>query len=257
MRDAAPAPRGADRLEWLRAAAADGSVEEVVVAVPDLGGRLLGQRLDAGYFLSRVAADGLGACVYLLAVDVDMTTDRHTPGYAIDATAPRLRRPRPAPRPRHAAPHAVGPGDRAGRRGRRHAGRRRDPGRAARRPAPAAGAAAAPGADRPGRRRARVPAVRRHVRRGARPRLPRPHAGVALQRRLRARPAWRASSPSSAGSGARCAPPGCGMESARGEVHPGQYEIVFRYADALRHLRPGRRSTRPAPGRSRPPRAPR
>ena len=82
--DAGPA-RGGDRLEWLRAAAADGSVEDVVVALPDLGGRLLGQRLDAGYFLSRVADGGLGACVYLLAVDADMTTDPSAePGYAID-----------------------------------------------------------------------------------------------------------------------------------------------------------------------------
>jgi glutamine synthetase len=81
----APAPkRGADRLEWLRGAVDDGRVEDVVVALPDLRGRLLGQRLDARYFLSRVASDGLGACVYLLAVDAGMET---APGYAIDATA--------------------------------------------------------------------------------------------------------------------------------------------------------------------------
>lgn len=66
----------------LRSAVAEGRVEEVVVAVPDLQGRLQGSRLSAEYFLDQVAAEGYGACVYLLATDVEMDTG---PGYAIDA----------------------------------------------------------------------------------------------------------------------------------------------------------------------------
>ena len=68
----------------LRAEAAAGRIEEVIVAVPDLQGRLQGSRLSVPYFLDEIAggADGFGACVYLLASDVEMDTG---PGYAIDA----------------------------------------------------------------------------------------------------------------------------------------------------------------------------
>ncbi|MFI5758650.1 glutamine synthetase family protein [Streptomyces sp. NPDC051569] len=68
--------------ERLRADAAAGRIEEVIVAVPDLQGRLQGSRLSVPYFLDEVAGDGFGACVYLLASDVEMDTG---PGYAIDA----------------------------------------------------------------------------------------------------------------------------------------------------------------------------
>lgn len=70
--------------ERLREEAAAGRVEEVVVAVPDLQGRLQGSRMSVPYFLDEVARDGFGACVYLLAADVEMATG---PGYAIDAWA--------------------------------------------------------------------------------------------------------------------------------------------------------------------------
>ncbi|GAA1589785.1 glutamine synthetase family protein [Actinomadura kijaniata] len=66
----------------LRAEAEAGRLEEVVVAVPDLQGRLQGSRLSAPYFLDEAAGDGFNACVYLLATDVEMDTG---PGYAIDA----------------------------------------------------------------------------------------------------------------------------------------------------------------------------
>ncbi|MEU8104934.1 glutamine synthetase family protein [Nonomuraea muscovyensis] len=56
--------------------------EEVIVAIPDLQGRLQGSRLSVPYFLEEVARQGFGACVYLLASDVEMGTG---PGYAIDA----------------------------------------------------------------------------------------------------------------------------------------------------------------------------
>ncbi|MFG3436132.1 glutamine synthetase family protein [Nonomuraea sp. NPDC047897] len=56
--------------------------EEVIVGVPDVQGRLQGSRLSVPYFLEEVARQGFGACVYLLASDVEMGTG---PGYAIDA----------------------------------------------------------------------------------------------------------------------------------------------------------------------------
>ncbi|MCP3820660.1 glutamine synthetase family protein [Streptomyces sp. A3M-1-3] len=71
-----------DPYERLRADAEAGSVDEVIVAVPDLQGRLQGSRLSVPYFLEEAARQGFGACVYLLASDVEMGTG---PGYAIDA----------------------------------------------------------------------------------------------------------------------------------------------------------------------------
>lgn len=68
--------------DQLRAEAGAGSVEEVIVAVPDLQGRLQGSRLSVPFFLNEVAEQGFGACIYLLASDVEMGTG---PGYAIDA----------------------------------------------------------------------------------------------------------------------------------------------------------------------------
>ncbi|MGP3948593.1 glutamine synthetase family protein [Streptomyces sp. 7N604] len=77
--------------ERLRAEAGAGRVEEVIVSVPDLQGRLQGSRLSVPYFLDEVvglgippteSGGGFGACVYLLASDVEMGTG---PGYAIDA----------------------------------------------------------------------------------------------------------------------------------------------------------------------------
>ncbi|MFD1828862.1 glutamine synthetase family protein [Streptomyces desertarenae] len=72
----------ADPYAPLRAEAEAGRLEEVVVAVPDLQGRLMGSRLSVPHFLDEAARRGFGACVYLLAADVEMDTG---PGYAIDA----------------------------------------------------------------------------------------------------------------------------------------------------------------------------
>ncbi|MFG2191062.1 glutamine synthetase family protein [Streptomyces sp. NPDC048639] len=68
--------------ERLRADADAGRIDEVIVAVPDIQGRLQGSRLSVDHFLGEAARDGFGACVYLLASDVEMGTG---PGYAIDA----------------------------------------------------------------------------------------------------------------------------------------------------------------------------
>ena len=58
---------------------AEGEVDTVVVAFPDLQGRLVGKRVTGHYFADRVLEHGLEVCDYLLAVDVDMTP---LPGYA-------------------------------------------------------------------------------------------------------------------------------------------------------------------------------
>lgn len=57
-----------------------GEVDTVVVALPDMQGRLVGKRVAAQHFLDEVAAHGVECCSYLLAVDVEMKT---VPGYAI------------------------------------------------------------------------------------------------------------------------------------------------------------------------------
>ena len=49
-----------------------GDIETVVVAFPDLYGRLLGKRFDAEFFLDEVADGGTHACDYLLTVDMEM-----------------------------------------------------------------------------------------------------------------------------------------------------------------------------------------
>lgn len=67
-----------DDMEALRSAIADGTIDTVVVAVPDLQGRPVGKRVTADFFLRHVADHGIEVCDYLLAVDVDMTP---LPGY--------------------------------------------------------------------------------------------------------------------------------------------------------------------------------
>lgn len=60
-------------LQELRALVDAGQVDEVVLALPDLAGRLQGTRLSARHFLDSTVAEGFGACTYLLTTDVDMT----------------------------------------------------------------------------------------------------------------------------------------------------------------------------------------
>src|SRR6266542_2756142 len=67
------------RLDTLREQIGTGDVDTVLVAFPDLQGRLMGKRVTGHYFLDHVAeGTGIEACNYLLAVDVDMTP---VPGY--------------------------------------------------------------------------------------------------------------------------------------------------------------------------------
>jgi glutamine synthetase len=61
-------------IDQLRTLVDDGSVDTVLLALPDMQGRLQGKRLSAAYFLDQVLAHGAEACRYLLAVDVEMNT---------------------------------------------------------------------------------------------------------------------------------------------------------------------------------------
>lgn len=55
-------------------------IDTVVLAFPDMQGRLVGKRVAAPHFIAEVADNGAECCGYLLAVDVEMNT---VPGYPI------------------------------------------------------------------------------------------------------------------------------------------------------------------------------
>jgi len=55
----------------LRTAVGDGTIDTVICAFPDPYGRLVGKRLDAGFFLED-PANGTHACDYLFTVDMEM-----------------------------------------------------------------------------------------------------------------------------------------------------------------------------------------
>ena len=57
---------------------ADGTVDTVVVAFPDMYGRPVGKRVTADFWTAHVSVHGIEACEYLLAVDIDMNP---LPGY--------------------------------------------------------------------------------------------------------------------------------------------------------------------------------
>jgi glutamine synthetase len=71
--------RGMLTREQLTSLVGGGEIETVMVAFPDLYGRLLGKRFDAEFFLDQVADGGTHACDYLLTVDMEM---QPVPGYA-------------------------------------------------------------------------------------------------------------------------------------------------------------------------------
>jgi len=65
-------------VEDLHTKVSTGDVDTVLVAFPDLQGRLVGKRVTGRYFVDTVLDGSIEACNYLLAVDVDMTP---LPGY--------------------------------------------------------------------------------------------------------------------------------------------------------------------------------
>ncbi|MEU2181725.1 glutamine synthetase family protein [Streptomyces thermolilacinus] len=66
----------------LRAMVASGEIDTVVLAFPDMQGRLQGKRFAAPFFLDEVLEHGTEGCDYLLAVDADMNT---VDGYAMSS----------------------------------------------------------------------------------------------------------------------------------------------------------------------------
>ncbi len=68
-------------LAELESAVAEGSIDTIVVAFTDMQGRLMGKRLHGDYFVGeRVSAHGVEGCNYLLALDMEMDP---VPGYEI------------------------------------------------------------------------------------------------------------------------------------------------------------------------------
>ncbi|MGX1762311.1 glutamine synthetase family protein [Streptomyces lydicus] len=66
-------PTGKLTLGQLRERVAAGRIDTVLLAVPDLQGRLKGKRYGAQHFLDRIATGSADMCAYVLATDVDMT----------------------------------------------------------------------------------------------------------------------------------------------------------------------------------------
>ncbi|MFI8931998.1 glutamine synthetase family protein [Streptomyces sp. NPDC053474] len=69
-------------VEELRALVASGEIDTVVLAFPDMQGRLQGKRFAAPFFLDEVLEHGTEGCNYLLAVDTEMNT---VDGYAMSS----------------------------------------------------------------------------------------------------------------------------------------------------------------------------
>jgi glutamine synthetase len=59
-------------LQTLRSQVKAGKIDTVIVAFPDVFGRLMGKRFTGQYFIDSVADHGTHACNYLLAVDIEM-----------------------------------------------------------------------------------------------------------------------------------------------------------------------------------------
>src|ERR1700741_134722 len=59
-------------LKQLAAQIRSGAVDTVIMAVPDIFGRLVGKRFTGKYFLDNVATHGTHACSYLLTVNIEM-----------------------------------------------------------------------------------------------------------------------------------------------------------------------------------------
>ncbi len=71
-------PRATLEVDQLKKMIGAGEIDTVLVAFPDLQGRLMGKRVTGPFFLDVVLEGSIEACNYLLAVDVDMTP---LPGY--------------------------------------------------------------------------------------------------------------------------------------------------------------------------------
>ena len=70
------------KLDELRSATDDGTIDTVLLALVDMQGRLQGKRLTSSFFLDQVVENDAEGCNYLLAVDVEMNT---VDGYAMSS----------------------------------------------------------------------------------------------------------------------------------------------------------------------------
>src|SRR6266849_7846586 len=59
-------------LQALKSKIKSGEIDTVVVAFPDVFGRLVGKRFTGQFFLQSVLDHGTHACSYLLTVDIEM-----------------------------------------------------------------------------------------------------------------------------------------------------------------------------------------
>ena len=75
----AAALKGMLTREELEREVAEGRIDTVVTALPDLYGRLVGKRIHGPFFVEEVLSHGMHVCDYLLACDMEMDP---TPGYA-------------------------------------------------------------------------------------------------------------------------------------------------------------------------------
>src|SRR6478735_1742167 len=170
--------RGMVTVGELHDAVATGDVDTVVVAFTDMQGRLQGKRIHADHFLAEVLSHGTEACNYLLAVDVDMNTvegyamSSWSRGYGDFVLKPDLGTLRRIPWQDGVVMVQADVLWHDG------------SGVAASDPQAAARVAERQGHGGRGRHRARVHRVRRQLRGGLGRRLPGPHVGEPVQRRL-------------------------------------------------------------------------
>src|ERR1051325_9220525 len=59
-------------LQTLKTKIKSGAIDTVIIAAPDVFGRLVGKRFTGKFFLDSVAAHGTHACNYLLTVNMEM-----------------------------------------------------------------------------------------------------------------------------------------------------------------------------------------
>ena len=67
-------------LPALRAMAERGEIDTIILAAPDMQGRLQGKRVMPKFFFDSVAAEAAEGCAYLLATDIECAP---VPGYAL------------------------------------------------------------------------------------------------------------------------------------------------------------------------------
>jgi glutamine synthetase len=78
--EATARPKGMLTLDELRHEVESGTIDTVLTCFTDMQGRLVGKRVEGGFFLEDVESHGIEGCNYLLALDMEMDP---IPGYAM------------------------------------------------------------------------------------------------------------------------------------------------------------------------------